>query len=320
MRLYVAPMEGVTGRVFRQVHHRHFPGADRYYMPFLSPGQEHHFTRRDLREILPGEDREIPAVPQLLTRRAEDFLWAAGELAAMGYRQVDLNLGCPSGTVTAKGKGAGFLARPEELDAFLEEVFSKAPLAVSVKTRLGMKDPEEFPRLLEIFDKYPIVELTIHPRVRTDFYKGAPRQTWFQWALDHSGLPLCYNGDLVGAQAVREAEAAWPAASALMVGRGIVADPSLFRRARGGPPLGREELRAYLDDLYESYAGAFQSRRNAMIRMKELWYYLMGLFEDDGKGAKGIRKARDTGEYEAQVERIFRTFSLRQEARPVWNE
>ena len=128
MRCFFAPMEGITGALFRRTHRRFFPGVDRYFMPFLSPSQHHVFTRRELRDILPEQDGDLDAVPQLLTRSGADFLWAAGELARMGYREVNLNLGCPSGTVTAKGKGAGMLGRPEELDHLLEDIFSASPL------------------------------------------------------------------------------------------------------------------------------------------------------------------------------------------------
>ena len=319
MRWYAAPMEGITGWVFRQVHHRHFPGVDKYYMPFVSPGQDHCFTKRDLRELAPEQNEGLPAVPQLLTRRAGVFLWAAGALKEMGYQEVNLNLGCPSGTVAAKGKGAGFLARPEELDHFLEEIFSQAPVAISVKTRLGVEQPEEFERLLDIFDRYPIAELTIHPRVRKDFYKNHARREWFRWALDHSTLPLCYNGDLTGAAACRQLAEEFPQASAVMVGRGLIADPSLIGRVRGGAPLSRRQLRDFHDDLYQSYCRAFDSERNGMLRMKELWFYLVGLFEDeDGRCAKGIRKARGPAEYLAQVEAVFCRLPLRGEAEPVW--
>ena len=109
MRYYAAPMEGVTSYLYRKAHSRYFKKADKYFMPFLSPSHDHIFTKKDLREIAPEHNEGLNAVPQLLTRRAEDFLWAAGELKKMGYREVNLNLGCPSGTVTAKGKGAGFL-------------------------------------------------------------------------------------------------------------------------------------------------------------------------------------------------------------------
>ena len=144
-----APMEGITDWRYRRAHSRAFSGVDRYYMPFLSPGQGHAFTRREKEEIDPAHNAGVRVVPQLLTRRAEDFLWAAGELAARGYREVNLNLGCPSGTVTAKGKGAGFLARPEELEAFLDAIDAAAlPIATSVTTRLGRRREEEFSALL----------------------------------------------------------------------------------------------------------------------------------------------------------------------------
>ena len=181
MRYYFAPMEGITSYLHRAIHRRFFPGVDQYYMPFVSPSQGHAFTKREKADLSPEHNAGVPAVPQLLTRRAEDFIWAAGELAYMGYREVNLNLGCPSGTVTAKGKGSGFLAFPEELERFLDEIYgANLPIDISIKTRLGVRDEGEFPALLELYNRYPVKELTIHPRVRTDFYKGAPRQTWFQ--------------------------------------------------------------------------------------------------------------------------------------------
>jgi len=187
-----APMQGLTTWQFRGLHHRHFPGADRYFLPFFSPTQEHLFTQRDWRNLAPEYNEGVPAVPQLMARKPADFLWAAGELAAMGYREVNLNLGCPAGTVAAKGKGAGFLAHPEELDAFLDRVFSAGPEArITVKTRLGIREPEEFERLLEIYNRYPIAELTIHPRVQKDFYKYPVRTEAFAEALGKSCNPVC---------------------------------------------------------------------------------------------------------------------------------
>lgn len=180
-------------------------------MPFLSPSQHHVFTRRELRDILPEQDGDLDAVPQLLTRSGADFLWAAGELARMGYREVNLNLGCPSGTVTAKGKGAGMLGRPEELDHLLEDIFSASPTAVSVKTRLGIQDPEEFWPILDIYNKYPIAQLIVHTRVREDLYRRPARPELFPAILAASRTPLCYNGDLVTAADCRASLSASPA-------------------------------------------------------------------------------------------------------------
>ena len=310
MRYYFAPMEGITGYIFRNCHSRFFPGVDRYYMPFLSPRQDHNFTRRELEDILPEHNEGVHAVPQLLTKQPEDFLWAAGELAAMGYREVNLNLGCPSGTVTAKGKGSGLLDRREELERLLDDIFAAAPMAVSVKTRLGMHDPEEFGPLLELYNRYPIAELTVHPRIRGDFYKKPVRPEYFDLAVSMSRAPLCYNGDVVTPGDWEKISARWPEVEAVMIGRGLVADPSLAGRLKGERPAGLDTLRAFHHELYETYAQAFGSRRNAMLRMKEAWTYLIHLFGDSEKLERRIRKAADTGEFESAVDEVFRTLPL----------
>ena len=225
MEYYFAPMEGITGAQFRQIHHSLFPGVDKYYIPFLSPTQDHVFTPRDLRAVLPEHNQGFHAVPQLLTRNAQDFLWAAGALADMGYEEVNLNLGCPSGTVTAKGKGAGLLGRREELERMLDGIFAAPPTAISLKTRLGMEDPEEFPALLELFSRYPVFLLIIHPRVRQDFYRRPVRMDSFRFALDHYRGPICFNGGLLT-----------PEDCAALRGRGG------GRGRRGGVRLGDAEL------------------------------------------------------------------------------
>ena len=148
MRYALAPMEGVTGHVFRQAHAACFGPADKYLTPFLSPNQNLCFTSRERAEVLPEHNDGLNVVPQLLTSNAAHFLWASRELAAMGYREVNLNLGCPSGTVSAKGKGAGFLAYPDRLERFLDQVFSYVTIDVSVKTRIGKASPDEWDGLL----------------------------------------------------------------------------------------------------------------------------------------------------------------------------
>ena len=173
MQYYFAPMEGLTDSVYRRLHNGYFPGVDQYYMPFISPTVHRSLTPREARELPRADSEAFTAIPQIMTKVPEDFLWAAGQCAELGYGEVNLNLGCPSGTVVAKGKGSGMLADPESLDRFLDGIFSASPVPVSVKSRLGLTDPQEFPRLLEVFNRYPIAELTLHPRVRKAFYSGS---------------------------------------------------------------------------------------------------------------------------------------------------
>jgi tRNA-dihydrouridine synthase len=304
-------MEGLTDSIYRRLHHKHFGGVDAYFMPFLSPTQHRVLTHREERELPLADSLELYAVPQVLTKNAQDFLWAAQVCAHRGYDQVNLNIGCPSGTVVSKGKGSGMLRNPEELDAFLEEIFSASPIPISVKTRLGLKDPEEFPRLLEILNRYPIRELTVHPRVREDFYKGSVRKEWFAYALEHSKNPLCCNGDILTRQ---EADAV-SGVEAVMIGRALIADPGLLS---GGST--RQQLKAFLEELLEEYTEAFGSYRNAMFRMKENWGFLRCRFEGSDKLWKQLRKTTDPSEYRNLTAQILDTLPLAENPAPLWQK
>ena len=309
-----APLDGITKAVFRQVWHRHFGGADRYFIPFFSPTDHHVVTPRDRRELDPDNNRGLPLVPQIMSCRSPDFLWAAEMLGDLGYTEVNLNLGCPSGTVTAKGKGSGFLARPQELDRFLDEVFSACPLPVSVKTRLGIADPEEFPVLLEIFNRYPIACLTIHARVQKEKYRGPVHLDAFALALERSENPVCYNGDLRTVDQVQAFGRQFPQARAVMIGRGAVADPALLRKLRGGAPASRQELERFTGDLYCAYQEFYGQVGTAAQRMREIWFYLIHLFDHAERLNKQMRRFRGPGEYEAVAREIFQTLPLRSDS------
>ena len=190
MHYYFAPMEGLTDSTQRKIHHRYFPGVDRYYMPFLSPTMHRTLTHREERELPLADSVSFTAIPQILTKIPEDFLWAAQVCADRGYREVNLNIGCPSGTVVSKGKGAGMLADPAALDRFFDSIFTSSPVPISVKTRLGISDPGEFPTLVEIFNRYPICELTLHPRVRKAFYNGDVHMDSFRYLVQNSKNPV----------------------------------------------------------------------------------------------------------------------------------
>jgi len=306
-----APLDGITRAVFRQVWHRRFGGADRYFMPFFSPTDHHTITPRDFRELDPANNGGLPLVPQIMSCKAPDFVWGAEALRDMGYTEVNLNLGCPSGTVTAKGKGAGFLAKPDELDRFFDEVFRSTDMPISVKTRLGITDTAEFPRLLEIYNRYPITCLTIHARVQKEKYRGEVHLEEFGQALAESKNPVCYNGDLRTVAEVAAFTERFPAANAVMIGRGAVADPALLRKLRCGSAATREELQAFTQELYHSYQDWYGQIGTAAQRMREIWFYLIHLFEDADKLNKKLRRFKNPGEYETIEAAIFQELELR---------
>ena len=232
MEFYFAPMEGITSYTYRNLHHRFFGGVEKYYTPFLSPSAENGLSTRELKDVLPENNGEIRPVPQLLVNHPEGFLKGGRAFAGPRIPGINLNLGCPSGTVTAKKKGSGLLMYPEELDALLDRIFSDPMVAggeilVSVKTRIGKNSPEEWPQLMEIYNQYPIYELTIHPRIQKDFYRTSQIWRCSSSALEASKNPVVYNGDIFTAADYRRFREQFPSVERIMLGRGLIMDPEL---------------------------------------------------------------------------------------------
>ena len=326
MILELAPMEGLTTYVYRNAFARHFGSIDRYYTPFLSLHKEKEFNHKERQEILPENNRGLCVIPQVLTNSSEDFLKAAGKLQDLGYQEVNINFGCPSGTVTTKAKGAGMLAYPERLDRFLAEIFEHTTLRISIKTRLGMEQPEEWERLLEIYNQYPICQMIIHARVRADFYANTPNWDAFGKAVTQSVSPVCYNGDIFTVADYERLKTTFPDVESVMLGRGLLAHPGLAEHirqlsaagnnghvteamresvhlARNGAEL--ERLQAFHDEVYAGYHGIQFGYRNVLFKMKELWHYMVHSFPNAEKHEKKLRKVNSCAEYESYVKNIF---------------
>lgn len=309
MKILFAPMEGVAHWQYRSAQRACFAQADEYFLPFWSP-RNRALTHRERTDAAPERNRGARTIPQILANSSEDFLWAAAELERLGYGEVNLNLGCPSGTVVRKQKGAGLLGVPERLDAFLNEIFCACPLPVSVKTRLGMESPEEWPRLLEIFNGYPIVRLILHARVREEQYAGTPHREWFDYTLRESRAPVCYNGDLLDGEALRAFQRDYPQAESVMCGRGFLYHPGLVNLYRGEKE-SPQALRRFHQTLYESYRNEIGTEAFVLCKMKEVW---AGLGKGQGlekKTLKAVHKAMRYPAYEAAVEAAMEEIEAR---------
>ena len=306
MNYYFAPMEGLTDSIYRLQHHRFFGGVDRYYMPFFSPTIHRTLTSKETRELPRADSVPFTVVPQVMTKCAEDFLWAAEVVRDLGYNEINLNIGCPSGTVVAKGKGSGMLRDLEELTKFFDSIFAVSSLPVTVKTRIGLESPEEFPAVLELYNRYPIKELTIHPRVRKQFYEGQVHREWFTYAMQHSTIPLCFNGDIRTLYDVSILQEDYPGLNAVMIGRGLIADPGMLV---GGTDIGT--LESFLNALMDDYAVEFASCRNALFRMKENWVYLHDRFTGSDKLWKKMRKTTDAAEFRRLSAELLHTCPMK---------
>ncbi len=309
----LAPMEGITNRIYRNALHDFFgTGIDRYYTPFLVVHEKRAMSSKDLREILPENNRDICLVPQILADDAEGFLRIESALHGYGYGEVNLNLGCPSKTVASKGRGSGFLGRLRELDDFLYTVYEKSECDVSIKTRIGEKSPDEFEELLVIFNKYPVKELIIHPRIRYEYYKGKPHRDVFFAAVKESDNPVCYNGDIMGKPDVDEViQGSGSRLDGIMAGRGVLKDPSLIRTLTGGRPYTKDELREFLKRLRIDYSAEFSGETPVLKKLKELWTYMAGDFPQSGNDIKELFKCKSLAGYGIIEMKILDTLDMR---------
>lgn len=302
MQFYMAPMEGITGYVFRNAYQKNFGGIDRYFTPFITNKKMNY---KELNDIAPEHNRGMQVIPQILTNRADDFCEIARELEQYGYGIVNLNLGCPSGTVAAKKRGAGFLSEPDALDRFLEEIFKKCPLQISIKTRIGIEEDTEWERLLTIYNRYPLEELIVHPRVLKDFYRNTPRVEAYLLARKHCSYPVCYNGDIHSMEAYKSLCEKAGEVERLMLGRGLLQNPGLIREIRGEEKLTKEKLKQFHDDVLEGYLAVMSGDRNTLFKMKELWAYLGKQFVEPEKYLKKIKKVTSVAEYRVIADTIF---------------
>ena len=282
-QLYFAPMEGITGSIYRSTHHRIFGGVDEYYAPFRFTNPKGKISTKDLWEIAPEYNEGCKVVPQLLSNCAEDFIATAHTLKSMGYDEVNLNLGCPSNTVSSKGRGSGFLGDKEALERFLTQIFDQTRMQISLKTRIGLNAPEEFDAILDIYKAFPVKMLIVHPRIRTAYYSGVPDLAAFEKAREQMPFPVCYNGDIFTARDYFQMKTRFPDITHWMMGRGLLADPALCREIRGGAPASREEVAAFYHGIRDAYEVRLQGNRKVVFLMKEFWHYISWILSEEDR-------------------------------------
>ena len=260
--------------------------------------------------MAPENNRGMFVIPQIMTNHAGQFIDTCHMLMELGYHEINLNLGCPAATVVTKARGSGFLADTGKLDRFFEEVFmvleaEHSTLAVSVKTRIGMEFSEEFEDILKIYNRYPLSEIIIHPRLQKDYYGNHPNLEVFSDAFNQSVHPVCYNGDIFTKADYDVFIKRFPSVDRIMLGRGVVGNPGLVREIVTGQQISKQELRDYHDRLYAGYKDALGNEKDVLFKMKEVWYYLGTNFLNAEKVLKKIRKAGRPEDYSVAVESVF---------------
>jgi tRNA-dihydrouridine synthase len=309
MHSVLAPLRGVTDVVFRNCFAACFDGFDRAVAPFITATNTQNMTSRRFRDLHASNRTRLPIVPQLIGNNADHFLCMARHLHAMGFEEINLNLGCPSGTVTRKKRGAGLLPYPDRIASFCEVVFPAMPCALSVKCRLGMESAAEISPVLDILNRYPVKELIVHPRTASQQYRGIPHLAAFESVLHQAAMPVCYNGDITSAERFGWLRHKFPSVSCWMIGRGAVQNPFLGEEIKGLARHGREHpvarIRRFHELLFESRMAVAPNPGPLLGAMKEFWSYLAVSFENGATVLKAIRTSRTTEQYCAVIDSFF---------------
>ena len=310
MKYYLAPLEGITTYIYRRAYHQHFAPMDKYFTPFLVPHTKKGFSTKEKNDVMPEHSPGMNLVPQIMSNQADSFLHTVEKLKVYGYEEVNLNLGCPSKTVVSKGRGSGFLADPDGLDRFLDEIFKKCDVKISIKTRIGKDDPEEFARLLDIYN---------HD------------------AVEESKIPLCYNGDIFTPESYEEMKREFPQVDTFMLGRGILMNPALLdlirmrektdvkkttdidvtewkkeetSRKMQSADRYKKEIHAFLEQIKCDYLEVGMGEKNTLFKLKELWAYMGQNAPEAKKALKRIRKSQSMADYDSASREALEDFIL----------
>lgn len=290
--VHFAPLQGYTEDVYRRAHHRLCGGVDSYYTPFIRV--EHGEVRRKERfDMLPEHNEGLPLVLQVIAGDADEMqllldairtTWRprleAADVASEGPAQrlrVDLNLGCPFPLQVRHGKGAGLMDHPDALQRICELMQRSDDLDFSVKMRLGVDAADQWRGLMPLLADTPLHHVVLHPRVATQQYGGEPDMEAFEEFLDVCPHPVVYNGDIESASDIVSVEERYPRLAGVMVGRGLLARPTLAREYKEGATLPDSEVRAVLarlhDAVHESYASRIPGEAQLLSKLRTFWDY-----------------------------------------------
>lgn len=306
MKYYLAPLEGITTYIFRNAYYHHFNCVDKYYTPFIGnkrPGN------RDKNEILPEHNEGMKLIPQILTGKANEFLSICDFIKAYGYTEVNLNLGCPSGTVFSRNRGSGALKDLKNLENLLDEIYSKCDIDVSIKTRIGVDSLSEWEDILKVYAKFPIKELIIHTRLREEYYKGTPHMEAYNLAKAMlEGIPLCYNGDIVDKKSYDKLLEVCPTVDSIMIGRGILYSPNLPDTLKD-KVIDKEEylkcFRGFHDELLNEYIKIMPQQNQVLFKMKDLWAFMIKGFPNSEEAINKIRRSDSIATYKVAIRQIL---------------
>jgi len=307
--IYLAPVQGITDRIYRNLFPLYFKGVDVAIAPFISSSKKMKPVNNLLREFYPDKNTGIPTIPQIMSSNPDDFTMLANALYDIGYSSVNWNLGCPFPMVMKKGRGAGMLCYPAKIESFLEKTMSAIKPNLSIKLRIGLKYPDEVLQLIPIFNQYPLEELIIHPRTGMQMYKGEVDLDMFEQCLNLSKHRVVYNGDIDSFEKYKMLSLRFGSIKRWMIGRGLIGNPFLAEKIKFDTEKPYDEkikiMRSFHDHLFAEYLKILSGPAHITNKMKEIWTYMANFFENGEKIRKRINKTHHRDNYVDVVNKVF---------------
>ena len=305
--IHFAPLQGYTEAPYRNFHASSFGGVDAYYTPFVRI-EKGEFRRKELREIDPQNNTVPRLIPQLISSIPDEMKRITDLFIEQGYREIDINMGCPFPLIANRHKGSGILPYPDDVKTLLEIIYQYPDIRFSIKMRLGWESKEEGMRLLPFLNELPLSHITLHPRIGRQQYKGTVDMDGFTAFYEYCKHPIIYNGDIETVEDLQRITSFYPNLSGIMMGRGLLANPALALEFKEGRVISSEEKRKRIQELHEGVFSYYKKQieggdAQLLNKMKTFWEYLCP--EVDKKLKKAIQKSSRLSAYEQVVDKIM---------------
>lgn len=309
MIIYLAPLQGITDRIYRNLFPVYFKGVDLAIAPFISTVKKIKPESKLLHELYPEINTGIPTIPQIMSSKPDDFIRLANALYEIGCGTVNWNIGCPFPMVVRKGRGAGMLCYPDRVESFLEKIMPTLKPQLSIKLRLGLTYPDEVLQLIPVFNRFELEELIIHPRTGEQMYAGEVDLDMFGQCLSLLKHKVVYNGDIYSLEKYEMLSQRFASVDRWMIGRGLIANPFLAEEIKFQTEKPYAEkikiMRAFHDQLFTQYLKILSGPAHITNKMKEIWTYMGNFFENGEKVRKKINKTHHRDNYVDIVNNIF---------------
>ncbi|MDA3954668.1 MAG: tRNA-dihydrouridine synthase family protein [Bacteroidales bacterium] len=301
-RILLAPIQGVTDYHFRNTFNKFFKGVDFMYSPYLRVDKNMQLKNSKVIDILPSNNKNINLVPQIMTNKPEEFTYMSKFLFDKGYEHINWNLGCPFAMVTNRELGSGLLPHHNKIEDILEKVMTVLPIKLSIKMRIGLENENDIFKILPILDKFPILEIIIHPRTGKQMYKGQVYTSIFEKCLALSSHKICYNGDINALDDYNNLSNRFKTVNSWMIGRGLIKNPFLAMQINKVLTENKMEIfKEFHDALCEEYLQSLSGSSHLLSKMIVFWEYFSLSFSNSHKVYKRIKKATSISKYKIAV-------------------